>query len=151
MLEDDQPERIARTLDEVLEARDALYSYLEDRGLIDPFVGAIGVKGDYGIVVYLPKNIDPTFLVPMQIDGVPVRTAHLKTVDRIQPDELRALASWYDTHCSVSGDPILQGPCSRCGKLGSWEVDPVIEEIRNEEEWNFWCEDCYYARESEQI
>lgn len=150
MLTDDEPERVARTLDDVLEARDTLRDYLESRGLPSPLVGAIGKKGDYGIVVYLPKHVDPTFLVPMQIDGVPVRTAHMKTVDRIQPDELKALANWYDTHCAVSGDPILQGPCNRCGKIGSWEVDPLIEAISDKEEWNFWCEDCYYAREVEE-
>lgn len=149
MLTDDEPERIARTLDQVMEARDALSGYLESRLGYALLVGAVGKKGDYGIVVYMPRDLDPTFLVPIQVDGIPVRAARLKTLDRIQSDELRALAAWYDTHCSISGDPILQGPCNRCNKLGSWEVDPLIEQISNREEWNFWCEDCYYAREEE--
>jgi hypothetical protein len=146
MFNEDDEERHARTLADVLEARDALEMYLEDRKINEAMVGAIGKKGDYGLVVYLPRNSDPTLLIPVQIDGIPVRTAKMKTLDRIQPDELQALAQWYDTHCSVSGDPILQGPCNMCGKLGSWEVDPYIEEIYDEEQWNFWCEQCYSER-----
>lgn len=146
MLSEDEEERNARTLDDVLEARDTLNAYLDDRSIRGGMVGAIGKKGDYGLVVYMPKDADPTFLIPVQVDGIPVRTATLKTLDRIQPNELQALALWYDTHCSVSGDPILQGPCNSCSGLGSWEVDPYIEEIYDKEEWNFWCENCFTER-----
>ena len=146
MLTEEDEERYARTLDEVLEARDGLIGYLEDRGIFGVMAGAVGKKGDYGIIIYMSENADPNFLLPVQIDGIPVRIARLKTFDRIQEGELQALAQWYDTHCSVSGDPIMQGPCSYCGQLGSWEVDPYIEEIYDKEEWNFWCEQCYTER-----
>lgn len=146
MLTEEDEERHARTLDEVLEARDGLIGYLEDRGIFGVMAGAVGKKGDYGIIIYMSENANPNFLLPVQIDGIPVRVARLKTLDRIQEGELQALAQWYNTHCSISGDPIMQGPCNYCGQLGSWEVDPYIEEIYDKEEWNFWCEQCYTER-----
>lgn len=149
MLTDDEPERVARTLDEVLEARNTLETYLIEKAVPEFRVGAVGRKNDYGLVVYLPREVDPTFLIPVQIDAVPIVTTHVHSVDHMQPEELRAIAVWYDTHCAVSGDPILQGPCHACGELGTWEVDPYIEERFGREEWNFWCEDCYYDREEQ--
>lgn len=139
----------AETLEEVQEAREVLSEYLAFTKCPPFQVAVAGKKGEYGLIVYISERVDTTFIIPLEVDGAMVRVCHVKKMPYLDHEEIAAIANWYDTHCSVSGNPIIEGPCNMCHKLGFWEVDPFLEDCHGKEVWNFWCALCYESRSNE--
>lgn len=113
---------IATSTEEVREAQETLEEYLKATKCPNYGVGVIFSKEGVRFIVYINSSLDPTFRVPVQLDGIPIICSQLGEELPLSKSNTKALAKFYSAHCTNTEEHFMEGPC-RCGDMGEWDME----------------------------